>query len=97
MVTDIFLDWESYQFRTEEIDAVFHGVVWPQVNLDACLLPRCCLLSPLLLLYPHSLPPAQMLILAFSVMSSRSLFLEVLEHFSVLPLPPKAQELVSVV
>lgn len=32
MVTDIFLDWESYQFRTEEIDAVFHGAVWPQVN-----------------------------------------------------------------
>uniref|UniRef100_A0A673V8U6 UTP20 small subunit processome component n=1 Tax=Suricata suricatta TaxID=37032 RepID=A0A673V8U6_SURSU len=32
MVTDIFLDWESYQFRTEEIDAVFHGVVWPQIR-----------------------------------------------------------------
>uniref|UniRef100_A0A2K6GGT3 UTP20 small subunit processome component n=1 Tax=Propithecus coquereli TaxID=379532 RepID=A0A2K6GGT3_PROCO len=32
MVTDIFLDWESYQFRTEEIDAVFHGAVWPQIN-----------------------------------------------------------------
>ncbi|XP_008062889.1 small subunit processome component 20 homolog [Carlito syrichta] len=32
MVTDIFLDWESYQFRTEEIDAVFHGAVWPQVT-----------------------------------------------------------------
>ncbi|KAM5255099.1 small subunit processome component 20 homolog isoform 2-T2 [Hipposideros larvatus] len=32
MVTDIFLDWESYQFRTEEIDAVFHGAVWPQVS-----------------------------------------------------------------
>ncbi|XP_036923704.1 small subunit processome component 20 homolog isoform X2 [Sturnira hondurensis] len=32
MVTDIFLDWESYQFRTEEIDAVFHGVVWPQIS-----------------------------------------------------------------
>uniref|UniRef100_A0A8C9QSH5 UTP20 small subunit processome component n=1 Tax=Spermophilus dauricus TaxID=99837 RepID=A0A8C9QSH5_SPEDA len=31
MVTDIFLDWESYQFKTEEIDAVFHGVVWPQI------------------------------------------------------------------
>ncbi|KAM5288941.1 small subunit processome component 20 homolog [Ctenodactylus gundi] len=31
MVTDIFLDWESYQFRTEEIDAVFHGAVWPQI------------------------------------------------------------------
>lgn len=34
MVTDIFLDWESYQFGTEEIDAVFHGAVWPQVNFD---------------------------------------------------------------
>uniref|UniRef100_A0A452RNW1 UTP20 small subunit processome component n=1 Tax=Ursus americanus TaxID=9643 RepID=A0A452RNW1_URSAM len=32
MVTDIFLDWESYQFRTEEIDAVFHGAVWPQIR-----------------------------------------------------------------
>uniref|UniRef100_A0A8C6R1C0 UTP20 small subunit processome component n=1 Tax=Nannospalax galili TaxID=1026970 RepID=A0A8C6R1C0_NANGA len=31
MVTDIFLDWESYQFKTEEIDAVFHGAVWPQI------------------------------------------------------------------
>lgn len=32
MVTDVFLDWESYQFRTEEIDAVFHGAVWPQIS-----------------------------------------------------------------
>ncbi|XP_037702214.1 small subunit processome component 20 homolog isoform X2 [Choloepus didactylus] len=32
MVTDIFLDWESYQFQTEEIDAVFHGAVWPQIS-----------------------------------------------------------------
>ncbi|KAM6214358.1 small subunit processome component 20 homolog [Rhynchocyon petersi] len=32
MVTDIFLDWESYQFGTEEIDAVFHGAVWPQIT-----------------------------------------------------------------
>ncbi|XP_054298959.1 small subunit processome component 20 homolog isoform X2 [Pongo pygmaeus] len=32
MVTDIFLDWESYQFRTEEVDAVFHGAVWPQIS-----------------------------------------------------------------
>uniref|UniRef100_A0A8C0YXR7 UTP20 small subunit processome component n=1 Tax=Canis lupus familiaris TaxID=9615 RepID=A0A8C0YXR7_CANLF len=32
MVTDIFLDWESYQFKTEEIDAVFHGAVWPQIR-----------------------------------------------------------------
>ncbi|KAM8777268.1 small subunit processome component 20 homolog [Rhynchonycteris naso] len=32
MITDIFLDWESYQFRTEEIDAVFHGAVWPQIS-----------------------------------------------------------------
>uniref|UniRef100_A0A250Y8E9 Small subunit processome component 20 n=1 Tax=Castor canadensis TaxID=51338 RepID=A0A250Y8E9_CASCN len=31
MITDIFVDWESHQFRTEEIDAVFHGAVWPQV------------------------------------------------------------------
>nr|XP_021495750.1 small subunit processome component 20 homolog isoform X1 [Meriones unguiculatus] len=31
MVTDIFLDWESYQFRAEQIDAVFHGAVWPQI------------------------------------------------------------------
>ncbi|ELW71577.1 Small subunit processome component 20 like protein [Tupaia chinensis] len=33
MITDIFLDWESYQFRAEEIDAVFHGAVWPQIQL----------------------------------------------------------------
>ncbi|XP_053439547.1 small subunit processome component 20 homolog [Nycticebus coucang] len=32
MITDIFLDWESFQFRAEEIDAVFHGAVWPQIN-----------------------------------------------------------------
>ncbi|XP_075407217.1 small subunit processome component 20 homolog [Tenrec ecaudatus] len=32
MVTEIFLDWESYPFRTEEIDAVFHGAVWPQIT-----------------------------------------------------------------
>ncbi|ERE90078.1 putative small subunit processome component 20 like protein [Cricetulus griseus] len=31
MISDIFLDWESYQFRAEEIDAVFHGAVWPQI------------------------------------------------------------------
>ncbi|XP_052022007.1 small subunit processome component 20 homolog [Apodemus sylvaticus] len=31
MVSDIFLDWETYQFRAEEIDAVFHGTVWPQI------------------------------------------------------------------
>nr|XP_020021683.1 small subunit processome component 20 homolog [Castor canadensis] len=31
MITDIFVDWESHQFRTEEIDAVFHGAVWPQI------------------------------------------------------------------
>uniref|UniRef100_A0A8C5L0M4 UTP20 small subunit processome component n=1 Tax=Jaculus jaculus TaxID=51337 RepID=A0A8C5L0M4_JACJA len=31
MITDIFVDWESYQFQTEEIDAVFHGAVWPQI------------------------------------------------------------------
>ena len=39
MVTDIFLDWESYQFKAEEIDAVFHGTVWPQVNQDFYILP----------------------------------------------------------
>ncbi|XP_076967884.1 small subunit processome component 20 homolog isoform X2 [Tamandua tetradactyla] len=32
MVTAVFLDWESYQFRVEEVDAVFHGVVWPQIS-----------------------------------------------------------------
>ncbi|KAL1774813.1 small subunit processome component 20-like [Sigmodon hispidus] len=31
MVSDIFLNWESYQFRAEEIDAVFHATVWPQI------------------------------------------------------------------
>lgn len=97
MVTDIFLDWESYQFRTEEIDAVFHGVVWPQVNL----IPTFCPDIVCFFLYYYFTrtvyTQAQMLILVFSVMSSLFLFLEVLEHFSLLPLPPKAQELVSVV
>lgn len=32
MITDIFVDWESHQFRTEEIEAVFLGAVWPQVS-----------------------------------------------------------------
>ncbi|XP_037369681.1 small subunit processome component 20 homolog [Talpa occidentalis] len=32
MVTDIFLDWESHQFTTEEIDAVFCAAVWPQIS-----------------------------------------------------------------
>ncbi|XP_033619392.1 small subunit processome component 20 homolog [Fukomys damarensis] len=36
MVTDIFLNWESYQFKTEEIDAVFHGAVWPQICRLGC-------------------------------------------------------------
>uniref|UniRef100_H0V054 UTP20 small subunit processome component n=1 Tax=Cavia porcellus TaxID=10141 RepID=H0V054_CAVPO len=31
MITDIFVDWESHQFRTEEIEAVFLGAVWPQI------------------------------------------------------------------
>lgn len=44
MISDIFLDWESYQFRVEEIDAVFHGAVWPQVNLDL-ISPPCLTLS----------------------------------------------------
>ena len=97
MVTDIFLDWESYPFRTEEIDAVFHGVVWPQVNLDSHILPRSRLLFPLLLRHSHSLHPGTNAypglfchVKPFFVSGS-------LEHFSLLPLPPKAQELVSVV
>lgn len=58
MVTDIFLDWESYQFKTEEIDAVFHGAVWPQVKLDFSVLPGYLLLFPLILLHQHGLHPA---------------------------------------
>lgn len=85
MVTDVFLDWESYQFRTEEIDAVFHGAVWPQVNLDFFIWPRYLLLLPLLNIH---------LSLFFYI---KPLFLAVLEHFSLPPLPPKAQELVSAV
>ncbi|EHB06649.1 Small subunit processome component 20-like protein [Heterocephalus glaber] len=36
MVTDIFLDWESYPFSTQELDAVFHGAVWPQICRLGC-------------------------------------------------------------
>ncbi|XP_004675815.1 PREDICTED: small subunit processome component 20 homolog isoform X2 [Condylura cristata] len=32
MISDIFLDWESHQFTTEEIDAVFCAAVWPQIS-----------------------------------------------------------------
>ncbi|KFP79677.1 Small subunit processome component 20, partial [Acanthisitta chloris] len=31
LVADFFSDYETYSFSVEEIDAVFHAVVWPQV------------------------------------------------------------------
>uniref|UniRef100_A0A8B9R5P8 UTP20 small subunit processome component n=1 Tax=Anas platyrhynchos TaxID=8839 RepID=A0A8B9R5P8_ANAPL len=31
LVVDFFSDYETYSFSVEEIDAVFHAVVWPQV------------------------------------------------------------------
>ncbi|XP_072511808.1 small subunit processome component 20 homolog [Notamacropus eugenii] len=32
LVDEFFSDQESYNFSTEEIDAVFHGAVWPQIT-----------------------------------------------------------------
>lgn len=95
MVTDIFLDWESYQFRTEEIDAVFHGAVWPQVNLDFYILPRylCFFLCYFFTSTAYTQTGMPVLVLSFR---SR-LFLAVSEHFSLSPLPPKAQELVCAI
>lgn len=87
MVTDIFLDWESYQFGTEEIDAVFHGAVWPQVNLDvhSAWIP---LLLPLLLLHQQSLHSDMKECLSWSFLSGS------FRTLSLPPLPPEAQELV---
>ncbi|KAM9389678.1 small subunit processome component 20 homolog [Phaethornis superciliosus] len=31
LVTEFFSDYDTYSFSVEEIDAVFHAVVWPQV------------------------------------------------------------------
>ncbi|KAM8974068.1 small subunit processome component 20 homolog isoform 2-T2 [Pelodytes ibericus] len=31
-VVEFFTDFETYTFSAEEIDAVFHAVIWPQVN-----------------------------------------------------------------
>lgn len=32
LVVDFFSDYETYSFSVEEVDAVFHAVVWPQVT-----------------------------------------------------------------
>ncbi|KAH0616783.1 hypothetical protein JD844_028173, partial [Phrynosoma platyrhinos] len=32
LVADFFSDFETYSFSAEEIDAVFHAVVWPQIT-----------------------------------------------------------------
>ncbi|XP_072856319.2 small subunit processome component 20 homolog isoform X1 [Pogona vitticeps] len=32
LVADFFSDFENYNFSVEEIDAVFHAVVWPQIT-----------------------------------------------------------------
>lgn len=34
LVAEFFSDYETYSFSVEEIDAVFHAVVWPQVNIS---------------------------------------------------------------
>lgn len=31
-INDFFSDFESYSFTAEEIDAVFHAVIWPQIS-----------------------------------------------------------------
>ncbi|XP_062989767.1 small subunit processome component 20 homolog [Elgaria multicarinata webbii] len=32
LIADFFSDFESYNFSVEEIDAVFHAVIWPQIT-----------------------------------------------------------------
>ncbi|XP_042326453.1 small subunit processome component 20 homolog isoform X2 [Sceloporus undulatus] len=32
LIADFFSDFETYSFSVEEIDAVFHAVVWPQIT-----------------------------------------------------------------
>lgn len=32
LVVEFFSDYETYSFSVEEIDAIFHAVVWPQVT-----------------------------------------------------------------
>lgn len=34
LVAEFFSDYETYRFSVEEIDAVFHAVVWPQVSIS---------------------------------------------------------------
>lgn len=34
LVAEFFSDYETYSFSVEEIDAVFHAVVWPQVSIS---------------------------------------------------------------
>jgi len=33
-VVEFFSDYETYSFSVDEIDAVFHAVVWPQVSIS---------------------------------------------------------------
>lgn len=82
MISDIFLDWESYQFRAEEIDAVFHGAVWPQVNLDLISPPFLTLSTfPSVFIHQHSPPPGRKgCLLCF--LTSRLLFLQVVRTLS---------------
>lgn len=35
LVAEFFSDYETYSFSAEEIDAVFHAVVWPQVSISS--------------------------------------------------------------
>ena len=95
MVTDIFLDWESYQFRTEEIDAVFHGAVWPQVNMIITFCLDIFCFFPCFYFNQLSLHPDMNAFPGLSFYTKSSFVSGTSEHFSLPPLPPKAQELVS--
>lgn len=97
MVTDIFLDWESYQFRTEEIDAVFHGAIWPQVNLITTFCLDIFCFFPCFYFHQHSLHSDMNACPGLFFYTKSSFVTGALEYFSLCPLPPKAQELVSVI
>lgn len=93
MVTDIFLDWESYQFRTEEIDAVFHGAVWPQVTLHFYI-PPGYLDSSFVITDQHSLHPDMNACPGLFFYIEPSFISGSFKTLSLPLLPPKAQELV---
>lgn len=53
LVAEFFSDYETYSFSVEEIDAVFHAVVWPQVSIFLFFQITClkCMPSRKLQLY----------------------------------------------